>query len=142
MVDLTSLKAFAGSFEIRHPDALRTLKLQPEPPGAMAAGARDLARRGYLGFVRLARGVGHDDLALRLAPGVPLADCPVVIALGDTVEALTIAPDLRRFVAGLMAYADLADPERKLSEAELAGLVELADEFQGARYAKQVLDAV
>ncbi|MDB5423668.1 MAG: hypothetical protein JWQ29_1084, partial [Phenylobacterium sp.] len=42
----------------------------------------------------------------------------------------------------LMAYADLADPERKLSEAELAGLVELADEFQGARYAKQVLDAV
>lgn len=99
------------------------------------------ATRGCIGSLPISR---EEDLvvALRLLPGVALADCPVIHTMSETIDPLTIAPRLAYTIAGRLAQMDVASPVWEITEEMNAVLVALGGEFGDAGATARVVDRI
>ncbi|MBD2768101.1 hypothetical protein IC235_09385 [Hymenobacter sp. BT664] len=141
MIDTESINSFLESVPEPTREANRILYMQVRPPDENEIASVALAERGYLGCVSFA-GAGNDDIIIRLLPGRNIGNSPVAIAWGYVTEGMTIAPDLKRFVAARLAQMDAADPDNFPTQEEQDQLLRFASEFGDVASTASVLQAL
>lgn len=99
-----------------------------------------LTKRGYLGCLPFAH-TKRDDIVLRVSPNVNASAAPVGVVFEAVRDGLTIAPNLKHFVAGRLAQLDYCNPIIKHTRAEEDGILEFAAELGGRESAQALLSA-
>lgn len=135
-----SIRRWGESLPVPARAGAASLLLSMHTPAEMKHTALALAKRGYLGCVPFAHTEG-DEIVARLVPGKSVADAPVGIAWKSTIDAMTIAPRLKHFVAGRLAQIDCARKSFEADAAALAGILEYAKALGGEESARMVLEA-
>jgi hypothetical protein len=126
MINTESINNFVTSLPEASIEVEEILSLKMRLAEAVSPATASLAQRGYLGCLPFAHRQG-DEFVLRLLPGKNLTNSPVAVAWWSETEGLTIAPDIGRFIAGAMAYTDVAGSF--ISEDDRDYLLEFASEF-------------
>ena len=142
MIDPRSIEKLASSLPKASPQIERALLLKMRPPKKLQAATAALAKRGFLACLPFAYFEQINSIVLRVVPGRALHECPVGICWGSVTEAMTIAPDLNRFVAGRMASIDMAHPARSISADIAQQILKFAAAYDGVSSAEAVLKAI
>jgi hypothetical protein len=116
MIDTKSIDDFVATLPEAPLEIEEAFLFRMRLPDAVPPATASLAQRGYLGCLPFAH-QDADEFVLRFLPGTNLNNSPVAVAWWSATEGITIAPDLKRFLAGFMAYSDAAAKE--ISELEI-----------------------
>lgn len=139
MIDTASINSFVGTLPEANIEIEETFLFRMRLPEAISPATASLAQRGYLGCLPFAHQEA-DEFVLRFLPGRNLTNSPVAVAWWAQTEGLTIAPDIKRFLAGFMAYTDIAAQE--ISEDAKNQMLNFATEFGDISSTKAVIAAI
>jgi hypothetical protein len=136
MIDTNSISSFISNLPEAPIEIEETFLFRMRLQEAISPATASLAQRGYLGCLPFAHQEG-DEFVIRFLPGKNLTNSPVAVAWWSVTEGLTIAPDLKRFFGGFMAYSDIA--AREISEDVKNQMLRFASEFGDVSSSKEVL---
>jgi len=139
MIDTDSINSFVETLPKATIEIEETFLFRMRLPEAISPATASLAQRGYLGCLPFAHREA-DEFVLRFLPGRNLTNSPVAVAWWAETEGLTIAPDIKRFLAGFMAYTDIAPQE--ISEDVKNQMLNFAAEFGDISSTRAVIAAI
>ena len=134
---LSPLLQFLKGLPAPSPGAAAGLLLTMRTPAQARTRVKAVTKRGYLGCLPFAH-TKSDDLVLRLLPDVAVDDSPVAVVFADPPDAVTIAPNLRHFVAGRVARLDYCSGITKHPAAMQDEILAYADALGGGDSARAV----
>lgn len=139
MIDTNSINSFVATMPEASIEIEETFLFRMRLPEAISPATASLAQRGYLGCLPFAHQEA-DEFVIRFLPGKNITNSPVAVALWTETEGLTIAPDIKRFLAGFMVYTDIA--VREISEDAKNQMLNFASQFGDISSNKAVLRAL
>ena len=139
MIDISSINSFLTTLPEVTLEIEETLSFRIRLLEAISPATASLAQRGYLGCLPFAH-QDADEFVIRFIPGKNLSNSPVAVAWWSVTEGLTIAPDIKQFLAGFMAYTDIA--AREISEDVKNQVLNLASEFGDISSTQAVIKAL
>jgi hypothetical protein len=139
MIDTNSINSFVATMPEAPIEIEEIFLFRMRLPEAISPATASLAQRGYLGCLPFAHQEA-DEFVLRFLPGRNITNSPVAVAWWTATEGFTIAPDLKRFLAGFMAYTDIA--AREISEDAKNKMLNFSSEFGDISSTTAVLTTV
>lgn len=139
MIDINSINNFLATLPKAPIEIEETFLFKMRLPEAISPATASLAQRGYLGCLPFAHQEA-DEFVIRFLPGRNISNSPVAVAWWTETEGLTIAPDIKRFLAGFIAYTDTV--AREISEDTKSIILNFSSEFGDISSTKAVLTAL
>lgn len=139
MINTDSINTFVATLPEASLEIEETFLFRMRLLEALSPATASLAQRGYLGCLPFAH-QDADEFVIRLLPGRNLSNSPVAVVWWSVTEGLTIAPDIKRFLPGLMAYADIA--AGKISDEAKNQMLSFASEFGDISSTQAVIKAL
>ena len=139
MIDTSSINSFLATLPEAPLEIEETLLFRMRLLEAISPATASLAQRGYLGCLPFAH-QDADEFVIRFLPGKNIINSPIAVAWWSVTEGLTIAPNIKQFLAGFMAYTDIA--ARGISEDIEKQILDLALEFGDISSTQAVLKAL